>query len=66
MPFHVSIFSTLLSPSPLVQCCTLPSFRYKPRRRYGLPAEPCTDLLMHWCCCICAISPQYRELKNRS
>ncbi|CAI7808127.1 unnamed protein product [Closterium sp. NIES-53] len=46
-------------------CLYSKGFRTKLRRRYGLPASPCGDCLMHWCCPCCAISQEYRELKNR-
>ncbi|CAI5489579.1 unnamed protein product [Closterium sp. Naga37s-1] len=57
----------------LIQACTFGSLgclyskgkRLKLRRKYGLPAKPCGDCLMHWCCAICSISQEYRELQNR-
>ncbi|CAI5489580.1 unnamed protein product [Closterium sp. Naga37s-1] len=40
-------------------------FRKKLRLRYGLPAAPCGDIWMHWCCRYCSVCQEYRELKNR-
>lgn len=41
------------------------SYRSKLRGLFSLPESPCSDLLIHCCCCVCGISQEYRELKNR-
>ncbi|XP_015895699.3 protein PLANT CADMIUM RESISTANCE 12 [Ziziphus jujuba] len=40
-------------------------YRAKLRQWFSLPEEPCSDLLVHACCCMCSICQEYRELKNR-
>ncbi|KAJ4710551.1 protein PLANT CADMIUM RESISTANCE 2-like [Melia azedarach] len=40
-------------------------YRTKLRRHYSLPEAPCSDYLVHGCCCVCALTQEYRELKNR-
>ncbi|XP_020239269.1 cell number regulator 2 [Cajanus cajan] len=40
-------------------------FRSKLRAIYNLPEEPCSDCCVHYCCLLCAICQEYRELKNR-
>ncbi|CAI5477709.1 unnamed protein product [Closterium sp. Yama58-4] len=46
-------------------CLYSMGYRKKLRMKYGLPAQPCGDIWMHWCCALCAVSQEYRELKNR-
>ncbi|KAI9169161.1 hypothetical protein LWI28_007922 [Acer negundo] len=40
-------------------------YRSKMRRHLSLPEAPCSDWLLHCCCCVCALTQEYRELKNR-
>jgi len=40
-------------------------FRSGLRTLFNLPQEPCIDFCVHYCCTICAICQEYRELKNR-
>ncbi|XP_074291241.1 protein PLANT CADMIUM RESISTANCE 12-like [Silene latifolia] len=40
-------------------------FRRQLRETFKLPEEPHGDCLVHDCCCICALTQEYRELKNR-
>ncbi|KAF5206104.1 Plant cadmium resistance, partial [Thalictrum thalictroides] len=51
----------------LVQChCLLGcSYREKLRVKYGLPAEPCNDFCVHWCCGPCALCQEHAELQSR-
>ncbi|CBI27048.3 hypothetical protein VitviT2T_000256 [Vitis vinifera] len=41
------------------------TYRSKLRAMFSLPEAPCGDLLVHCCCCVCALCQEYRELKNR-
>ncbi|KAF9608169.1 hypothetical protein IFM89_007555 [Coptis chinensis] len=51
----------------LVQCHCLYSctYRNKLRSKYDLPAEPCHDCCVHWCCDSCALCQEHAELKSR-
>ncbi|BAU02811.1 hypothetical protein VIGAN_11239500 [Vigna angularis var. angularis] len=40
-------------------------FRIKLRSLYNLPEEPYSDCFVHYCCLVCAICQEHRELKNR-
>ncbi|KAF5187410.1 Plant cadmium resistance [Thalictrum thalictroides] len=40
-------------------------YRSKIRGQYNLEEAPCVDCLVHFCCEVCALSQEYRELKNR-
>ncbi|KAJ6721110.1 DUF614 FAMILY PROTEIN-RELATED [Salix viminalis] len=40
-------------------------YRSKLRGFLSLPETPCADWLVHCCCCVCSLSQEYRELKNR-
>ncbi|XP_031400204.1 protein PLANT CADMIUM RESISTANCE 9-like isoform X2 [Punica granatum] len=40
-------------------------YRTKLRRLFSLPEAPYSDLVVHSCCCICSLSQEYREFKNR-
>nr|GME19929.1 protein PLANT CADMIUM RESISTANCE 9-like [Ipomoea batatas] len=40
-------------------------YRSKLRKLFNLPEAPCSDYLLHCCCCVCSLSQEYRELKNR-
>ncbi|XP_021299863.1 protein PLANT CADMIUM RESISTANCE 9-like [Herrania umbratica] len=40
-------------------------YRTKLRQVFSLPETPCGDNLVHCCCCLCSLSQEYRELKNR-
>ncbi|CAI7790044.1 unnamed protein product [Closterium sp. NIES-54] len=46
-------------------CLYSMGYRKKLRMKYGLPADPCGDIWMHWWCHLCAVSQEYRELQNR-
>ncbi|KAK4266178.1 hypothetical protein QN277_027138 [Acacia crassicarpa] len=50
-----------------VQCHWLYScmYREKVRSKYGLPAEPCCDCCVHFCCESCALCQEHAELKAR-
>lgn len=41
------------------------TYRTKLRGLFSLPEEPYSDSVVHCCCCLCALSQEYRELKNR-
>ncbi|XP_059649461.1 protein PLANT CADMIUM RESISTANCE 9-like [Cornus florida] len=41
------------------------TYRTKLRHLFSLPEAPCADVLVHCCCCVCSLSQEYRELKNR-
>ncbi|KAI3453007.1 hypothetical protein Pfo_009670 [Paulownia fortunei] len=51
----------------MVHCTWLytSNYRSKLRALYKLPEAPYGDQMVHCCCCVCAISQEYRELKNR-
>ncbi|PIA63574.1 hypothetical protein AQUCO_00201130v1 [Aquilegia coerulea] len=40
-------------------------YRSKLRRMYSLREEPCSDGVVHCCCCVCSITQEYWELKAR-
>ncbi|OMO95395.1 hypothetical protein COLO4_15923 [Corchorus olitorius] len=40
-------------------------YREKLRAKFGLPAEPCNDCCVHFCCESCALCQEHAELKNR-
>lgn len=40
-------------------------YRRRLREMFKLPEEPHNDCLVHDCCCICGLTQEYRELKNR-
>lgn len=40
-------------------------YREKLRSKYGLPAEPCCDCLVHFCCEPCALCQEHAELRSR-
>ncbi|AES61069.1 putative PLAC8 motif-containing protein [Medicago truncatula] len=40
-------------------------YREKLRAKYGLPAEPCCDCCVHFCCDACALCQEHAELKAR-
>ncbi|XP_030443776.1 cell number regulator 2-like, partial [Syzygium oleosum] len=48
-----------------VACLYSCTYRKKLRGLHSLPEDPCADCLVHWCCMCCALSQEYRELKNR-
>ncbi|KAK7822385.1 cell number regulator 10 [Quercus suber] len=50
-----------------VQCHWVLSwiYRRKLRAKFGLPAEPCGDCCVHFCCESCALCQEHAELKNR-
>ncbi|XP_031249666.1 protein PLANT CADMIUM RESISTANCE 9-like [Pistacia vera] len=41
------------------------TYRSKLRGQFSLPEAPCFDWLLHCFCCVCALTQEYRELKNR-
>ncbi|KAI3733811.1 hypothetical protein L6452_13267 [Arctium lappa] len=41
------------------------TYRTKIRSQYGLRETPCNDCLVHFCCELCALCQEYRELKHR-
>ncbi|KAL8531660.1 hypothetical protein ACS0TY_008305 [Phlomoides rotata] len=51
----------------MVHCTWLyaSNYRSKLRALFNLPEAPCGDHMVHCCCCPCAITQEYRELKNR-
>lgn len=40
-------------------------YREKLRAKFGLPAEPCHDCCVHFCCEPCALCQEHAELKAR-
>ncbi|XP_061370793.1 protein PLANT CADMIUM RESISTANCE 7-like [Gastrolobium bilobum] len=40
-------------------------YREKLRAKFGLPAEPCSDCCVHFCCESCALCQEHAELKAR-
>ncbi|CAN6446022.1 unnamed protein product [Victoria cruziana] len=46
-------------------CFLTGSYRTRLRVNYGLPESPCADGLTHYFCDPCALSQEYRELRNR-
>ncbi|XWS39158.1 hypothetical protein CRYUN_Cryun18bG0026200 [Craigia yunnanensis] len=40
-------------------------YREKLRTKFGLPAEPCNDCCVHFCCEACALCQEHAELKTR-
>jgi Cys-rich protein (TIGR01571 family) len=40
-------------------------YREKLRSKFGLPAEPCCDCCVHFCCDACALCQEHAELKAR-
>ncbi|XVF66449.1 hypothetical protein PTKIN_Ptkin10aG0036600 [Pterospermum kingtungense] len=41
-------------------------YREKLQAKFGLPAEPCNDCCIHFCCEACALCQEHAELKNRA
>ncbi|TKY69382.1 PLANT CADMIUM RESISTANCE 9 [Spatholobus suberectus] len=41
------------------------TYRSKLRRLFSLPEEPYSDSFVHCCCCVCSLTQEYKELKNR-
>eukprot|EP00258_Populus_trichocarpa_P021570 XP_024437589.1 protein PLANT CADMIUM RESISTANCE 2 [Populus trichocarpa] len=56
-----AVYALLLGFACLYSCC----YRSKLRGQYDLEEAPCVDCLVHFCCETCALSQEYRELKNR-
>jgi Cys-rich protein (TIGR01571 family) len=46
-------------------CCFSCFYRAKMREQYLLKKNPCGDCLVHFCCELCALCQEYRELKHR-
>ncbi|KAM7462635.1 hypothetical protein LguiA_030756 [Lonicera macranthoides] len=44
----------------IYSCC----YRSRMRNQYKLPASPCPDCLVHFCCESCALCQEYRELQH--
>ncbi|XVF86037.1 hypothetical protein PTKIN_Ptkin17bG0168500 [Pterospermum kingtungense] len=40
-------------------------YRTKLRQLFSLPEVPFGDRFVHCCCCVCSLSQEYRELRNR-
>ncbi|KAF7808905.1 protein PLANT CADMIUM RESISTANCE 9-like [Senna tora] len=40
-------------------------YRSNLRRLFSLPEVPYSDSFVHCCCCVCALTQEYKELKNR-
>lgn len=40
-------------------------YREKLRAKFGLPADPCCDCCVHFCCEACALCQEHAELKAR-
>ncbi|XP_010476562.1 PREDICTED: protein PLANT CADMIUM RESISTANCE 2 [Camelina sativa] len=40
-------------------------YRKKMRAQYNIGGDDCGDCLKHFCCELCALTQQYRELKHR-
>ncbi|KAF7840848.1 cell number regulator 2-like [Senna tora] len=40
------------------------NYRSKMRAQFDLPEAPCMDCLVHFCCETCALSQEYRQLRN--
>ncbi|XP_024982519.1 cell number regulator 10-like [Cynara cardunculus var. scolymus] len=40
-------------------------FRERLRAKYGLPADPCNDCCVHFCCHACALCQEHAQLKHR-
>lgn len=51
----------------LVHCTWLytRNYRTKLRALFKLPETPYGDTMVHCCCCVCALTQEYRELQNR-
>ena len=45
--------------------CRTSATRSRVRARYGLPKEPCSDMVFHSFCQDCAIFQEYKELEAR-
>ncbi|XVF28565.1 hypothetical protein REPUB_Repub15cG0040800 [Reevesia pubescens] len=60
---HGCIYGLLMLCS--CQCLISCVYREKMRAKFGLPAEPCNDCCVHWCCDTCALCQEHAELKNR-
>ncbi|KAF4355756.1 hypothetical protein F8388_019155 [Cannabis sativa] len=41
------------------------TYRTKLRALFSLPEQPYSDCFAHSCCCLCAMTQEYRELQNR-
>lgn len=41
-------------------------YRRTLRLQYNLPEAPCGDFITHFCCHLCAICQEYREIRERS
>ncbi|CAI9779591.1 unnamed protein product [Fraxinus pennsylvanica] len=46
--------------------CYACSYRKTLRSKYNLQEAPCGDLFTHFCCHLCAICQEYREIRERS
>ncbi|KAJ6672300.1 DUF614 FAMILY PROTEIN-RELATED [Salix viminalis] len=56
-----AVYAILMGSACLYSCC----YRSKLRGQFDLDEAPCVDCLVHFCCETCALSQEYRELKNR-
>ncbi|KAL5705759.1 hypothetical protein ACHQM5_024017 [Ranunculus cassubicifolius] len=41
------------------------SYRSRLRAQFNLKEDPCADCLVHFCCEVCSLCQEYRELRNR-
>ncbi|ONK55689.1 uncharacterized protein A4U43_UnF90, partial [Asparagus officinalis] len=48
-----------------LHCVYSCAYRSKLRAQYNLGESPCNDCFVHCCCEPCALSQEYRELRNR-
>ncbi|KAJ6748478.1 DUF614 FAMILY PROTEIN-RELATED [Salix purpurea] len=56
-----AVYAILMGSACLYSCC----YRSKLRGQFDLDEAPCVDCLVHFCCETCALTQEYRELKNR-
>lgn len=52
-------------PGCLVSCYAC-GYRNTLRSKYNLPEAPCGDFVSHFCCHLCAICQEYREIRERA
>ncbi|KAH9294320.1 hypothetical protein KI387_040478, partial [Taxus chinensis] len=60
---HAIVYSLLWAIG--VGCLYSCQYRAKLRAQYNLPAQPCGDCCVHFCCTCCALSQEHRELHHR-
>ncbi|CAL0314546.1 unnamed protein product [Lupinus luteus] len=52
-------------PGCIVSCYAC-GYRRTLRSKYNLPEAPCGDFVTHFCCHLCAICQEYREIRERA